>query len=58
MVDFLCLGFRGCGFADTQDRAVVGGQGADLMGFDGVAHGRPGGMDALIEEVFSIAISK
>ena len=51
-VEVLDLGFGGCGLADAQGRTAVGWQddGADLVALEGVAHGRPGGVDAVIEE--------
>src|SRR5208283_2004720 len=46
------VGLRGCGLADAQAGAVVGWQddGADLVALEGVAHSRPRGMDALVEQ--------
>jgi hypothetical protein len=51
-VEVLDVGFGSCGLADAQGRTVIGRQddGADLMALEGVAHGRPGGVDAVVEE--------
>ena len=51
-VEVLGLRFGGCGLADAQHGPVVGWQdnGADLMALEGVAHGWPGGVDAVVEE--------
>ena len=54
LIDFLNVWFGRGGFADAQAWSGVGGQddGANLMGFECVSHGRPGGVDALLEEGF------
>ena len=51
-VEVLDVGFGGCGLADAQRRTVIGGQdeGADVMALESVAHGRPRGVDAVVEE--------
>ena len=52
-VELLDVGITSRGLADTQTGSVAGGQhdSTDLMCFEGIAHGFPGGMDALVEQV-------
>ena len=53
-IKFQDVWFGSCGLSDAQARAVVGGKndGAELMGFEGIADAGPGGVDALVEQGF------